>query len=185
MRETMRARLPWIAATLLVASLVHMGSLYLLPRLVMHRAFERLGTPNMMHYGKRPDASARAVVRPSPDVIYAICSYDLSKGPLRVTTALTHSNYWSVSAFDAATNNFFVRDDQQIAGDSFEILMVKRGQALPSPGKAPEHAIVFSPSERGVILLRTVIDDDKNIPALEALLHQSTCETVAPAKTLR
>jgi uncharacterized membrane protein len=175
----------WIAAAILVAMIVHLGAIYLLPRGVMMRALDRMGTPNEMHYGKRPDASARMIVRPSPDILYASCPYDLSKGPLRVTAPVVHSTYWSVSAFDAATNNFFVQNDQQTTGNTIEILVIQHGQPWPPLGNAVERVILFSPSEKGLILIRAVIDDDRHLPALEAALHQARCGTVASAKKLR
>lgn len=175
----------WIAATILVAMVVHLGSLYLLPHVVMARALDRLGAANTMHVGKRPTAAARAIVRPSPDIVYATCPYDLSKGPLRVTAPVIHTSYWSVSAFDANTNNFFVKNDQQTPAASIELVVVARGQAWPKLDAAVEHVILFSPSEKGLILFRAVIDDDKHIPAIEAALHQARCGTVASAPKLR
>ena len=166
----------WICFTLLVALLVHLGSLRAIPRIVMRRMLRQMGTPNTIHFGGRPTAARRLVARPSPDILYASCPFDLSKGPLRVTAHVPHSTYWSVSAFDSATNNFFVRNDRQVAGDSLEIVLLRHGQPQPSV-TAPEHTIVFAPSRRGVILFRTVIDDEKNLPALTALLQQDRCET--------
>lgn len=179
------ARLPWIAFALIVAALVHLGSLYLVPRVVMARVLDKMGAANTLRVGHRPDASSRGVVRPSPDLLYASCPFDLSKGPLRVTAIVPKgAYYWSVSAFDSATNNFFVRNDRQIAGNSFEVTLIRRGQALPPLGNAVESAIVFAPSDKGLVLLRTVIDDEKHEAALEAALRQSRCETVASGKRL-
>lgn len=175
----------WITATLAIALLIHMGTLYALPRLVMAKALAKLGTPNTMHYMSRPNARSRTVVRPSPDILYASCPYDLSKGPLWVTAKVPHWTYWSVSAFDSATNNFFVRDDRQIAGNSIELLLVRPHQPWPALDNALERIILFPPSERGLILFRAVIDDEKHLPALEALLHQSRCQTVAKGGRLR
>lgn len=189
----------WILATLIVAGVVHLASIYALPHFVMMRALTRLGTPNVMHFGRRPDANARVIVRPSPDLLYATCPYDLSKGPLRVTASVPQATYWSVSAFDSVTDNFFVRNDQTsgevpqsanlpaspLAGKTIEILVLRHGQTLPQPGNVFESVILFSPSDRGLILFRTVIDDDRHVPALEAVLRQAHCETVASAKGLR
>ena len=175
----------WIAATILVAMIVHLGTLYLLPRAVMMGALDRLGPANTVHVGKRPTAASRTIVRPSPDILYATCPYDLSKGPLRVTAPVIHTSYWSVSAFDANTNNFFVKNDQKTPADSIELVVVERGQAWPKLDAAVERVILFSPSEKGLILFRTVIDDDKHLPAIEASLRQARCETVASAPKLR
>jgi uncharacterized membrane protein len=168
----------WLATTLAIAVLVHIGTLYALPRLVMRRALRRMGAPNSMHFGRRPTAVSRMVVRPSPDILYASCPFDLSSGPLRVTARVPHSTYWSVSAFDSATNNFFVRNDRKVTGDSIELFLLLRGQALPSSDNAPERVIVFAPSQQGLLLFRTVIDDDQHLPTLEALVRQDRCETV-------
>jgi uncharacterized membrane protein len=169
----------WIAATLAIALVVHYATLYAIPRRIMTRTLRRMGAPNTMHFGNRPTAASRGVVRPSPDILYAACPFDLSAGPLRVTASVPHSTYWSISAFDAATNNFFVRNDRQVTGNSFELLLMRHGQPVPPLDNIPDSAIVFSPSRRGLILMRTVIDDDKNLPALQAVVHQARCESVA------
>jgi len=168
----------WLAATLATALLVHFGTLYALPRLVMRRALKTMGEANSMHFGTRPTAASRVVVRPSPDILYAICPFDLSSGPLRVIASVPHSTYWSVSAFDAATNNFFVRNDREVTGDSIELLLVRRGQTLRLSDNALQRVMVFAPSKRGLLLFRTVIDDDRHLSALEALQRQDRCETV-------
>ena len=168
----------WLAATLAIALLVHFGTLYALPRLVMRRALRTMGEPNAMRFGTPPTAASRVVVRPSPDILYASCPFDLSSGPLRVTASVPHSTYWSVSAFDAATNNFFVRNDRQVTGDALELLLVQRGQTLSLSDHALERVIVFAPSKRGLLLFRTVIDDSRQLSALEALQRQDRCETV-------
>ena len=178
MSERAGQRWIWIGLTLLVAMLVHLGSLYAIPRMVMRRVMRRMGPPNTIRYGGRPTAG-RGVARPSPDMLYASCSFDLSTGPLLVTAHVPHSTYWSVSAFDSATNNFFVRNDRQVTGDSLQVVLMRHGQRPPALA-SPEHAIVFAPSRRGVVLFRTVIDENKNLPALTALLHQDRCETIAP-----
>ena len=177
MSAYLRQRWRWIGFTILVALLVHLATLHAIPRMVMRRVLRRMGPPNTIRYGGRPTAG-RGVARPSPDMLYASCPFDLSRGPLLVTAHVPHSTYWSVSAFDSATNNFFVRNDRQVTGDSLQVVLLRHGQP-PPPLTSPEHAIVFAPSRRGVVLFRTVIDDAKNLPALTALLHQDRCETVA------
>jgi uncharacterized membrane protein len=168
----------WIAATLAVAAFVHVGALYALPRLIIARTLARIGAPNTMHFGKRPDESSRRVVRPSPDMLYSSCPFDLSKGPLRIRARVAHSTGWSVSAFDAATNNFFVRDDRQITGDSVEIIALLPGMAPPPGDSAPERIIVFAPTAKGLFLFRLFIDDEKHLAALDALRREASCEIV-------
>ena len=117
------------------------------------------------------------VVCPSPDILYASCPFgcrELLAGHRECATFDLRVGL----GFDAATNNFFVRNDRQVGGDSLEVLLLQPGQSLPPVDMARERVTVFAPSKRGLLLFRTVIDDEKHLPALEALLHQDRCETV-------
>jgi uncharacterized membrane protein len=158
---------------LLVAIAVHFASMWYLPRLVMDGALAKMGAANAIHYGTRVDAGARAVVRPSPDLLYSTCPFDLSKGPLRVRAAVPPNTYWSVSAFDDATDNFFVENDRQAKGGAVDFLIVAQG-SHPIAGGLP---VVVSPSTRGLVLFRTLIDDEKNFAALDAARRQAACST--------
>ncbi len=168
----------WIAATLAVAALVHAGAVYELPRLITARALARMGAPNAMHFPPRPDEPTRVVVRPSPDLLYSACPFNLADGPLRLTAAVPHSTYWSVSGFDAAGNNFFVHNDQQVAGDAIEITVLRRGTTIPPPGDAPERSIVFAPTQTGVFLFRLLINDEKQLATLDGIRRRAACRTV-------
>jgi uncharacterized membrane protein len=163
----------WIAATLVIAFAVHFGSMWYLPHFVMDRALARMGAANTIHHGKRVDAGARAVVRPSPDLLYSTCPFDLSKGPLRVRAPIPPDTYWSVSAFDDTTNNFFVENDRQSKNSVVDFLIVAKGNH-PITEDFP---VVVSPSVRGLVLFRTLIDDEKNFALLDALRRQAECST--------
>jgi uncharacterized membrane protein len=175
----------WIALTLLVAAGVHAAAIWAVPRLVMARAIARMGPPDTMRFPRLADDTSRAVVRPSPDILYSSCPFDLSKGPLRVVARVPHDTYWSIAAYDSATDNFFVRNDQQIAGDRFELILIRRGQPLPLDHAATEQAVAFAPDTRGIVLLRMVIDDMRQLGEPDALRRQAHCETVASQSGLR
>jgi uncharacterized membrane protein len=175
--KLLRRAAGWLGLTLAVAAIVHLATLHALPRFVMSRALARMGPPNSIHFGRRPTAASRGVVRPSPDILYAVCPFDLSNGPLLVAARIPHSTYFSISAFDSATNNFFVLNDRQVPGDSVEFLITDRSAKPPRTPSA--RAIVRSPTRRGLVLFRIVIDDERNLPALAAMMHQDRCETAS------
>jgi uncharacterized membrane protein len=168
----------WIAATLAVAALVHLGTIVALPRLIEARVVARMGQSNAIHFGRRPDETARAVVRPSPDLLYSTCPFDLTAGSLKITARVPHTTYWSVSAFDDATNNFFVRNDRQIADDAVEIIAVRPGMAIPSPDAARARILLFAPTDKGLFLFRILINDEKKLAALDAIRRQASCGTI-------
>jgi uncharacterized membrane protein len=168
----------FVLGTLIVAVIVHVASVWLLPSAIMYRTIERVGSAGMneVRFGKRPDASARAVVRPSPDLLYSTCAYDLSAGPLRVRSPVPNDTYWSVSLFDSATNNFYVLNDRQAHAKKTSIVdfvIVPAG----SNENTENLEKVESPSTRGLVLFRTLINDEKNMAAIDSLRRGATCGT--------
>lgn len=124
----------------------------------------------------RADANARTVVRPSPDLLYTVCVFDLAKGTLHITAPVPDS-YASVSGFAADTSNFFALNDQTagVAADGkkrFEVMLSRH-----APGKvAVGTRVIVSPSDRGIVLFRTLITDDAALPGLQAnIQNQQNC----------
>ena len=117
------------------------------------------------------------VVCPSPDILHASCPFGCRELLASHGECATFDLRVGLG-FDAATNNFFVRNDREVTGDSMELLVLQRGQTLPLSGNALEHVIIFAPSKRGLLLVRAVIDDDPHLSALESLQRQDSCETL-------
>ncbi|HEX3810002.1 MAG TPA: DUF1254 domain-containing protein [Rhizomicrobium sp.] len=170
--KELRAWLPWVAIAVAVAAIVHLATLYAVPGFVMSRAFAIMGAPNAMHHGKRVDEHSHAVVRPSPDLLYSACPFDLSAGPLRVRSPVVPHTYWSVSGFDDATNNFFAMNDNGVQG-VVDFLIVQQGTKPNTEG----FKTIISPTRKGIILFRTLINGEKNFALFDALRRQATCAT--------
>jgi uncharacterized membrane protein len=167
--------LGWILATLAVAALVHVASVWALPHLVMARAMATIGHDgvNVMRFGKRPDAASRGVVRPSPDLLYATCvfDFDAAQGPVEVTAHDMPATYWSISLFDAETNNFYALNDRQAKGKPVDLVIVP-----PDQDKWPLHGtVVQAPTRRGLVLVRALIDDDAHLAAIDAARRHAAC----------
>jgi len=175
----MRA-LRYIAAILVLASGFHLASIWLMPRVMLAGFTTTLqidGTPlNTMIHPDRRSADDRTIVRPSPDMFYSICLFDLSAGPVRIATASMPGTYWSLSGFAANTDNFFVVNDRQAGGRPIDILINHRGQGRAQGGSGADY---YSPSMRGVILLRMLIEDDLDMSMLDGARHNVVCR---PAK---
>ncbi|MBN9557824.1 MAG: DUF1254 domain-containing protein [Alphaproteobacteria bacterium] len=165
--------LPWVLATLVIAIGVHLALLYQIPGYVMEKALARVGPANTIVHGKRVDATARAIVRPSPELLYSTCPYDVSQRPLRITAEVPQGTYWSVSFFDDETNNFYVRNDRQVKGGHIDILLMA---AAPLDKPLPKGAeIVHAPSLKGLVLFRTLINDDAQFAAIDAARRTADC----------
>jgi len=174
----MRKWLPFTFGVLVIAIVTHIASVWLMPRAIMHLALHRMGSLgwNEMHFQKRPDETARAIVRPSPDLLYSVCPYDLSAGPLRVRSPVPGDTYWSVSLFDDATNNYYVMNDRQARAAKtsvVEFVVVPAG----SGANTENMKAVESPSTTGLVLFRTLIAKDRDLAAIDALRRTATCAT--------
>jgi uncharacterized membrane protein len=93
-----------------------------------------------------------------------------------MTAHVPHTTYWSIAGFDAATNNFFVRDDQQVSGDVIE-LIVLRPRMTPPPS-APRQTAVYASTDKGLLLTRILISDERDLAGLDAVRHQASCKTM-------
>jgi len=181
MMEKLKRNWIFAAAAFAIAAAVHLASVHAIPDLVMMRvlsvAAQRTGFNTMVHTA-RATARSRFVVRPSPDLFYSSCAYDLSTTPnhaLRVHASAMPDTYWSVSAFDARTNNFFVMNDRQARSGSVDIVIIAPG-AYVGAAKVP---VIVSPTLRGLVLFRTLINSETRLAEIDAGRRRAACEPFA------
>ena len=164
----------YAAGFALAVAVGHVGTILAAPRVIMHKALDKMsdgGTRiNQFSFGPRTTSHSRGVVRPSPDLAYSSCVYDLSKGPIRVSAAPSPDNgYVSLSVFDARTDNVGVFDSGQFPqGISF--VLARAGQATP-----PGAAVVISPSDRGVILDRRLAPSAELFAKVDVARRADSC----------
>lgn len=169
---------PWLAAALAGAALVHVAVLYAVPRLIMRVALRGVAHEygvNTAGFPPRADETARTIVRPSPDLLYSVCAFDVADGPVRVAATVPPDTYWSVALFAADTDNFFTLNDRQVAetgAPTVELVLVAPGHAVDVP---PGARRVEVPTTRGLVLTRTLIADDGRLPALDAARRAFAC----------
>ena len=167
-----------LVATLILAGIVHVGAILSWPTFVMSRLVggleSQVGFSTALH-APRADASARTVVRPSPDLIYTVCAFDVSEHPLKISAPVPADTYFSLSMFGDNTDNFFVVNDSQLEKDSVSVVLMKPGSEVSELGGAP---VVIAPSVRGVILFRTLIASEDRFEELDAVRKEATCEVM-------
>ncbi|MBC7917125.1 MAG: DUF1254 domain-containing protein [Rhodoferax sp.] len=150
------------ALTLLVtAILVHLAAVWAAPRLIMQvlmngpKATATFGK-NQPHFPPPVTASARDIVLPSPDLLYSVCAFDVSQGPVRVTANPQLKSYWSVALYAANSDNFFVINDRKAGDKPVDLWLVSEG-ANRDGQKVPEGStVVVSPSKQGFLLMRVL-----------------------------
>ncbi|MEM9014541.1 MAG: DUF1254 domain-containing protein [Pseudomonadota bacterium] len=129
----------------------HWVTLEIIPKKAMQTVIDRAGQSgereNVLIHAPPVTPNSRRVVRPSPDLIYSICVYDLDEGPIKLS--LTPSDHYaSLSLYDDKTNNFFVENNIGRQGKVLSVIVSKTENTLGSA------KTVTSPSMKGVALIR-------------------------------
>lgn len=149
MMRSVKLGLAFVAALAVGHVGIVMATPHLLMNVVMKRALARGEGVNTFSFGARTTQNSRWVVRPSPDLAYASCVYDLSRGPLLVEAAPSpNAGYVSLSVFDARTDNIAVFDSNQ-SPQGIRFVLARAGQATPTGAQ-----VVISRSDKGIILDR-------------------------------
>jgi uncharacterized membrane protein len=180
----MRDFLPQLVLPAIVAVAVgiaaHFVTLYLTPYTVMSvvtsSAAGQVGW-NSAFLPPRSSAQSRGVPRPSPDLLYSLCAYDLSQGQLHVTAPVPTETYWSVAIYADNTDNFFVVNDRQSGPLGLVDFALYLEGTRPPEGDLPK---IKSPSRTGLVLFRTLISDEKKLPELENLRKETKCAIYVP-----
>jgi uncharacterized membrane protein len=167
-----RARLAIVFAAALVA---HLVALFAVPRLiftsVVGRPFDGKGANQLGHRElPKPGMGAWG---PSPDLLYSKCVYDVSAGPVRVTTPVP-DGYWSMSVYAANTDFVSVVNDRELPEHRLDAVFALEGQTAPASVR-----VIRVPLARGAALFRTLVTEPSVEPALDALRREGTCAPVS------
>jgi uncharacterized membrane protein len=160
-----------LVGVLIVAVILHIVTLFIIPLNIMNNTMSKYPV-NKLVKSPKTTAQSRNVVRPSPDLVYSICCYDVSKEPIRFTAKIPTDTYWSVSMYQENSDNFFVLNDRQAKSNPVEIVLVKQGNPVPSD--AGNAQIVYSPTSRGILLVRHLLLSEDRYPDLQAIQKQSS-----------
>lgn len=170
-----------VVITLLLAAVIHVATVAVLPYgITLHTlAGMKQKTPdgqmNMIYQAPPITADSRDVVRPSPDLLYSICVYEVSDKPLHIVAPIPDDTYWSMSFYAINTDNFFVVNDRTAKSNPADILLV--GENMPYHD-AGDSEVVIAPSNMGVILFRILITDKSELNDLMQVQEQAYCSLV-------
>jgi uncharacterized membrane protein len=167
---------PLIVAVLFAVGAWHV-TMTMVPDALMHLAVGRIskaGGPNHFAHAPLATAASRAIVRPSPDLAYSSCPFDLSKGPLLIDAVPVLAPYWSLSIFDRHTNVVLVRNGMKASYKPFRIAVLAAGQSAPAGYEA-----VHVDGTSGIALIRILIDDHARFPVIDQERRATRCRVAA------
>jgi len=151
------------------------GAPYLIMRRTINGVAARAGGYNMpLSSGQLPTAASRAVVRPSPDLLYTTCAFDVSGGPVLVG-GMASQAYWSIALYASNTDNFYVLNDRQADGKPAAIVLVSQDMLRSIPPEYRKSRIVEPPSKRGLALFRFLVLDPQELASARAAQQTAVC----------
>lgn len=155
-----------------VAPLAYHAALVATPSFLMTAAIRRVGQAGMnrMTHAPLATSASRAIVRPSPDLAYSSCPFDLSAGPVAVHVAPVPSSYWSLSVFDSQTDTAFVGNNRETGDRALDLVIARPGQPVPAGRETVRLA-----GAKGIALVRILVDDRAGFPVIDRARRGSTC----------
>jgi uncharacterized membrane protein len=174
----MRAGFVWATIAVSVALTSHAVTIVAAPTLLMSAAMKRVAAlghkdPGGWAFAPRITPDFRSIVRPSPDLAYGACVFDLSNGPLHVTANPSpNSDYMSVGVYAANTDNIASIDDLA-APQGIDFVLALPGQPVP-----PKAQVIRSPSDKGIILQRRIAPSAELFGEVDLARKDDRCEPV-------
>ena len=153
----------------------HVATLHALPTLIMAKAIRTLqenGSPtNAFLMAPRMTPQTQTVVRPSPDLAYSICLFDVSDGPVLVQAA-RWPLYASMSVYDARTDNVAALSVQTGSGEANSIVITYKNHDAP-PDEGAFRVAMDHP--KGVVLIRRLAPTAELYAAAAAAAKGDVC----------
>jgi len=172
-----------VSVLLLSALIGHFAVLRAVPVVIMNKAMASMEARGIQLHKftlvPRSTPQTQSVVRPSPDLAYSICLYDLKDDETLRVFAAPYEGYASVSFFDAQTNNFAtvrVGAGENHAGK--EILLFSPDAKLTEM----DGSEVSTPTSRGIILIRRLTPNLEAYKKVAMIAPQDRCVLEKQAK---
>jgi uncharacterized membrane protein len=171
-----------ILAGVLLGGVVHLVSVLALPRIASQDAYSRL-TPMTKLNEVTPlplaDPGHSPMPLMDPAFAVAICRYDLSTGPLKLTVPVSQA-YTSVSFYTRNEVAYYAINDRSAGKKVIELDLMTEAQhnELPEDEEvtAADRLIIDSPTTTGLILLKALAPEPGLMPQAQASLAASSCK---------
>ncbi|QIO35164.1 DUF1254 domain-containing protein [Bradyrhizobium sp. 1(2017)] len=179
-----------IVAGIVLGLVVHLVSVLALPRIATQDAYSRL-TPMTKLNGvtQLPLADPQTSPMPFMDPAFAlaICRYDLTNGPIKLTVPVSQA-YTSVSFYTHNEIAYYAINDRSAGRKVIELDLMTEAQhnELPEDEEvtAADRLIIDSPSTTGLIVMKALAAEPGLMQQAQATLQAATCAPQAepPAK---
>ena len=172
----------WILGGTLLGGIVHLATVLVLPILATQDAYSRLAPiapVNAVAPLPAPTADAAAIPFLDPAFAMAVCRYDLTDGPIKLTVPVSPA-YTSVSFYTRSGVAYYAINDRAAGRRVIELDLMTSEQRGDLPGDeevtAADRLIVESPTATGLILIKALAPEAGQLPAARGTLAGARCQ---------
>jgi len=176
----------WLASMTVLGAIIHIGIVLLMPHMAPDNGWSRLAVIsgfNQLVILPGARAKASPLSHMAPDIRYAICRYDLSKGPVQLKTPLP-DELWSIALYTRDGRNFYLLSGRDVQAGQVNLLVVrddnsgnKDNQDNSGNGKVKETTI-SSPVNQGIILIRAPFPSPAYEKRIVSQLKKAFCRAI-------
>jgi uncharacterized membrane protein len=175
-----------ILGGVLLGGIVHLATVIILPRTATQDAYARLSLIAPVNtVVALPAPTPEKAVMPFMDPAFAsaVCRYDLSQGPLKLTVPVS-SGYTSVSFYTRYDVAYYAINDRAAGRRIIELDLMTTAQHDHVPEDeevtAADRLIVESPTLTGLIAIRALAPEPGLMRVAESTVAASKCSTQQP-----
>ena len=171
----------WILGGTLLGGIVHLATVLILPILATQDAYSRLAPMapvNAVAPLPAPSADAATIPFLDPAFAMAVCRYDLTDGPIKLTVPVSPA-YTSVSFYTRSEVAYYAINDRAAGRRIIELDLMTNDQRNDLPGDeevtAADRLIVESPTMTGLIMIKALAPEVGMLPAARSALAGARC----------
>ena len=170
----------------LLGGVVHLATIIILPRTATQDAYARL-TPiapvNTVTPSPLPRPENATMTFMDPAFASAVCRYDLSKGPLKLTVPVSLA-YTSISFYTRYDVAYYAINDRAAGRRVVELDLMTAEQHNQMPEDeditAADRLIVESPTTTGIIAIRALAAEPGLMPMAQSAIAGARCFAPPP-----
>jgi len=172
----------------LLGGIVHLATIFILPRTATRDAYSRLiPIAPVNKVVALPEPTPEKALMPFMDPAFAeaVCRYDLSQGPLKLSVPLSTA-YTSVSFYTNEDVAYYAINDRAAGRGAIELDLMTAEQHSEMPENedvtAADRLIVESPTLTGLIAIRSLAAQPGLMPAAQHAVAAAQCKKTEEAK---
>ncbi len=168
----------WVLGTLCLAGIVHLTSILMLPHFSKSAVVAPVLTAASA--ASAPQIAPPGEMTRDPNIISALCRFDLKQGPLRIITAVPGDEFMSISFHETGGPVYFSVTDQAADKGQINLVLGTQSQiddigANDDPDHPSPDLRVVSPHHRGYALFHVLISQPDQRAEAQALLKEAVC----------